>query len=294
MNAPVPLPLLPALAAALAVFVAGAWIGRLLCVLLEEVGRESGLPSPHYGRPGPGSGPLRSIPILGRLAPGGGRASWPALAVEAAAGASFVLSFELFPPAKAACAAVLLLGLLGAAAVDFEHTIIPEIFTVGLAAVGLALSAVVPALHGCGSLTLVHGLRSLASGLLGLAIGSSLGLWLAVLGEFVFDREVLGFGDVKFLGAIGAFCGWQGAVFSVFGGAFIGAAAILAAEAGRRMAGSSSSPLFRGGAGSPGAGRLGWGAEFPFGPMLAAAAALYFLALHPAVDRVLSPLSALY
>ena len=196
--------------------------------------------------------------------------------------------------AKAACAAVFFLGLLGATAVDFEHTIIPEVFTVGLAAAGMALSAAVPALHGLGSLTLVHSVRSLASALLGLAIGSSLGLWLSVLGEFVFDREVLGFGDVKFLGAIGAFCGWQGAVFSVFGGAFIGAAAILAAEAGRRMAGSSSSPLFRGGAGSPGSGRLAWGAEFPFGPMLAAAAASYFLALHPAVDRVLSPFSALF
>ena len=32
----------------------------------------------------------------------------------------------------------------------------------------------------------------------------------------------MGFGDVKFVGAIGAFCGWQGAVFCLFGGSVIG------------------------------------------------------------------------
>ena len=35
-------------------------------------------------------------------------------------------------------------------------------------------------------------------------------------------KEAMGFGDVKFVGAIGAFCGWHGAVFSVFGGALLG------------------------------------------------------------------------
>ena len=37
----------------------------------------------------------------------------------------------------------------------------------------------------------------------------------------------MGEGDVKFLAAIGAFTGWQGALFSLFGGAFIGTLIIL-------------------------------------------------------------------
>jgi len=70
----------------------------------------------------------------------------------------------------------------------------------------------------------------------GLAAGSALALWISLLGEWILEKEVLGFGDVKFLGAIGAFCGWQGAVFSVFGGAFVGAFALIAAELHRRLA----------------------------------------------------------
>jgi leader peptidase (prepilin peptidase)/N-methyltransferase len=32
----------------------------------------------------------------------------------------------------------------------------------------------------------------------------------------------MGEGDVKLMGAIGAFCGWQGTVFALFGGAVLG------------------------------------------------------------------------
>jgi leader peptidase (prepilin peptidase)/N-methyltransferase len=93
---------------------------------------------------------------------------------------------------------------------------------------------------------------------------------------------------VKFLGAIGAFCGWQGAVFSIFGGAAIGALVLLATAALRLASGERTIPLFRSPATGEQNGRLAWGAHFPFGPMLAGAAALYFLILHPCVDRYLA------
>ena len=202
----------------------------------------------------------------------------------------------LFSPAQAAGGFVFLLGLICASCVDFDQMIIPDLFTIGLAVVGVGLSALVPALHLAGlsplhptvpSPLLIH-LRSAAAALLGLAIGSSLALWLSLIGELLLDKEVLGFGDVKFLGAIGAFCGWQGAVFSVFGGAILGLLALVLADLWRRFGPASAAPLFRLESPSGEAGKVGWGAHFPFGPMLAVAAAAYFLALHPLADRYLA------
>ena len=208
--------------------------------------------------------------------------------------ALLALCWILFPPAKAICGCVFMLGLAGASFIDLRQMIIPDLFSIGLAAAGLALSLAFPALHGFGPLVFAGGARSAAAALLGLAIGSAFVLWLGLIGEIFLRKEVLGFGDVKFVGAIGAFCGWQGAVFSIFGGALVGALVLLAAAAVDGFA--PGRPALRGVEGfmrleSPDgqqAARVGWNVRFPFGPMLACAAALYFFALHPWVDRYLA------
>ncbi len=43
-----------------------------------------------------------------------------------------------------------------------------------------------------------------------------------VVAEAVLKKEAMGFGDVKLVGAIGAFTGWQGTVTAIFGGAIVG------------------------------------------------------------------------
>jgi leader peptidase (prepilin peptidase)/N-methyltransferase len=272
----------------------GAWLGGLLGALLRHIAHASGYPSSHDQDLESHSRCLARLPIVGHLALPRPARSRRALALECATASAFALCWALFPPAKAACGALFIAALIGASTIDLDQMILPDLFTIGLALAGLALSAAVPSLHGIAIHSPIAGMRSLASGLLGMGIGSALALWISVTGEWILEKEVLGFGDVKFLGAIGAFCGWQGAVFSLFGGACFGACAIVAAEAHRRLFGESSVQLFRVESSSGEGGKIGWGACFPFGPMLAVAAAAYFLGLHGAVDRFLACYAALF
>jgi leader peptidase (prepilin peptidase)/N-methyltransferase len=275
-------------AGALLMALAGASLGRLMGALIRHMAHAAGYPSSHYYSLEAGGRWVDRLPVVGHFLRPLGTRSRRALVLELLAALAFAACWVLFPPAKACCGALFVLALIGASFIDLDHMIIPDLFTVGLALAGLALSAFVPALHSIGAHSAFGCARSFAAAVLGLGIGSALALWIAVIGEWILDKEVLGFGDVKFLGAIGAFCGWQGAVFSLFGGAFVGAVALVAAEVHRRLCGDSAVQLFRVES-SPGeGGRLGLGAHFPFGPMLAVAAAAYFLALHPIVDRFLS------
>jgi leader peptidase (prepilin peptidase)/N-methyltransferase len=85
----------------------------------------------------------------------------------------------------------------------------------------------------------------------------------AVTDKLVLPREAMGFGDVKFMAAIGAFLGWQATVFSLvvssFLGAIIGGLLILFKRHER------ANPI-------------------PYGPYIAAAAALWIFAGQPLMD----------
>ena len=72
--------------------------------------------------------------------------------------------------------------------------------------------------------------------------------------EVVVPREAMGFGDVKFMAAIGAFVGWQGALFSLMASAVIGAAV---------------------GVGLIAIGRRDWSARLPYGPYISLAAVIW-------------------
>ena len=79
----------------------------------------------------------------------------------------------------------------------------------------------------------------------------------AVSSEIVLPREAMGLGDVKFMGAIGAFLGWQAVIFSLVVSSFIGAVVGLALVVSGKRALSS---------------------RLPYGPYIALAAAVWIFA----------------
>jgi len=72
--------------------------------------------------------------------------------------------------------------------------------------------------------------------------------------EIVLPREAMGLGDVKFMAAIGAFIGWQGAVFSLLASSVIGSAVGIALIVGRKRE---------------------WSSRMPYGPYIALAAVIW-------------------
>jgi leader peptidase (prepilin peptidase) / N-methyltransferase len=84
----------------------------------------------------------------------------------------------------------------------------------------------------------------------------------AVGTEIVLPREAMGLGDVKFMGAIGAFIGWQGVIFSLMVSSMIGAAVGVTLIALRRRE---------------------WSSRMPYGPYIALAATIWIFGGHKIV-----------
>lgn len=207
----------------------------------------------------------------------------------------FVACWLSFSPEKAVAGMVFCALLVGATFIDLDHMIIPDGFTIGGAVCGVALALALPALHGrVHEFYLVASLRSGLDAMLGLLVGSGLVLWIALVAEAVLKKEAMGFGDVKFLGAIGAFVGWKGAVFAIFGGAMLGCVWFVLALLWRKIAGRAGPVGLKVETPEGQPAELGFGAHVSFGPMLAAGALLYFLWLHPLVDRYFAGLAVLF
>ena len=285
-------------------FLVGACIGSFLNVVIYRVPKEESIVTPgsHCGC----GQPIKwhdNIPILSWLLLRGrarccGRAfSFRYPFVELLTALLFVACAMKFQsqPAVAVCGWVFLSCLVAATFIDLDHFIIPDVFTLGLGVVGVLLSIAIPALHVSASgFFLGDSLRAGTASLLGLLVGSGLVLWIALLAEAVLKKEAMGFGDVKFVGAIGAFCGWQGAAFAVFGGALVGSVWFAVAWTWQKITGKSSpvAPPSETPEGEPTA--LAFGAQVPFGPMLAIAAALYFLCFRSWVSDWFAEVAVLF
>ena len=283
-------------------FILGACVGSFLNVVIYRLPKEESIVTP--GSHCACGQPIKwhdNIPVIswmllrGRARCCGRTFSFRYPFVELLTGVLFAICWLQFPPAVALCGWIFLSCLLAATFIDLDHMIIPDVFTIGLGVLGVFISALVPRLHGInGDLFMLDSVRGVIASIQGLLIGSGIVLWIALIAEAVLRKEAMGFGDVKFVGAIGSFCGWQGAVFTVFGGAVVGTvwfavAWIWEKATGRRAAVAPPSETPEGEA-AP----LTFGAHVPFGPMLAIAGALYFLFFRDAALRWLADVTVLF
>lgn len=282
-----------------AAFVFGACIGSFLNVCIYRIPKKRSVV--HPGSTCACGQPIRwfdNIPVLswfllrGKARCCGQPYSFRYPLIELLTAGLFLACWMLFPPAKAACGWLFVSCLITASFIDFDHFEIPEIFSIWLALVGLVLSVFVPILHGqTHEIAIVASLRAGTIGLKGMLIGSALILWIALVAEAILKKEAMGFGDVTFVGAIGAFCGWQGTITSIFGGAVIGTLWFIGARgweiiSGKKIALNSLEP---GGSKT----ELSINAHVPYGPMLAAGGLLHFLVLDQIVAEYFSKLNEL-
>lgn len=167
--------------------------------------------------------------------------------------------------------------ILAVIAIDFETMMIPDRFSMGGALVGVCLSFSFPIIHGFSNdSTATDRLGALFSSLTGLLISSSLLYWIGAVAERLMKKEALGQGDVKLLGFVGAFCGWKGGLFVIFGGALLGSALMIPVLFISNLIKKNKPENER---------SFGWGLEIPFGPFLGAASLVYFLVLQELVDQ---------
>lgn len=118
--------------------------------------------------------------------------------------------------------AVIFFALIVVIFIDLDHQIIPDSISLGGIAAGLVFSAFFYEWHGA------HNWQSslLSSGL-GILVGGGSLLITALVAEAILKKEAMGGGDIKLLAAVGAFCGWPGAMMTLFLGSLSGSVAGL-------------------------------------------------------------------
>ncbi len=157
----------------------------------------------------------------------------------------------IFDPALMAVEALAVTGLILGSFIDLDHFYLPDRVTIGGMVLGVPLSFLVPEMQGQ-----EDRLAALYWSLGGMA-GAFLFLWaVGAIFSKLFRKEALGFGDVKLIGAVGAFFGPWAALFTVILSSVVGSVAGVAL-------------MVRGRA------KLGGFTAVPYGPFLAIGALVW-------------------
>ena len=154
-------------------------------------------------------------------------------------------------PALMAVEALAVTGLILGSFIDLDHFYLPDRVTIGGMVLGVPLSFLVPEMQGQ-----VDRLAALYWSLGGMA-GAFLFLWgVGAIFSKLFRKEALGFGDVKLIGAVGAFFGPWAALFTIILSSVVGSVAGVALMARGRA-------------------KLGGFTAVPYGPFLALGALVW-------------------
>jgi leader peptidase (prepilin peptidase)/N-methyltransferase len=232
------------------VFIFGCCLGSFYNVVIYRLPRKESLVMPGSRCPGCAS-PIAAydnIPILSFLFLGGKcRRCGASISiryplVEAAAGLLAMLLFRrygLHPQFLVEFVFGSLLLII--ALIDLDTFLIPDVLSLSGIVLGFLFSFFTPRL-------------SWTDSLLGILLGGGALYLIAVAYSLIRRKEGMGGGDIKLLGMIGGFVGWQGVVFTVLVSSISGMIIAL--------------PLMlrRG---------KGMGSEIPFGPFLAFGAVCY-------------------
>lgn len=239
----------------------GACFGSFLSVCIWRIPRGESIVAPRSHCPNcdkmiPW---YHNIPVLSWLALGGKCASCKAkispryLLLELLTAGLFLAVAWRFclDPAVMLVMWVVVFGLELGTFIDIDWYILPDRVTIGGMILGVAASALLPQLHAAEDW--VGGL--FRSGL-GLVVGFGVLYAISVVGKLIYKKEAMGFGDVKLMGAIGAFFGWQAVVFTLFVSSFLGSIVGVALMA---------------------MGKRDLQGRIPYGPFIAAAAVIWLL-----------------
>lgn len=275
-------------------FCFGAIVGSFLNVCIYRIPENLSVVSPgsrcgFCGKPIPW---YHNIPIFtwfilrGKAACCGASFSFRYAFVEILTGTFFLWSWLSQDPIVAVIGMVFAAILIATTFIDLDHMIIPLRFSVGGMILGVLVSAVFPQLHGLdASMGLEANVKSLILSVIGVLVGSGTIYWIRLLAEIALQKEAMGEGDVMFMGCIGAFCGWQGGLFAIFGGSMIGTLLVIPVMIVQKVTRNEA----KGASESEEADdeSLQMGMAIPFGPMLALGGWLYFAALAPWIDSYL-------
>ncbi len=157
--------------------------------------------------------------------------------------------------------AVFLSLLVALTFIDFDTQLLPDALTGPGTAIGL-LGGLWPGLAGAIETDTSRPLavRTRLASLFGWLAGGGVTWVIRIVGSWVFRKEAMGFGDVKFMAMIGAFLGWKAALLTMILGCLFGSIV--------------------GGIGL----LLGAGTRIPFGPWLAMGALVATFAERPILD----------
>jgi leader peptidase (prepilin peptidase)/N-methyltransferase len=216
----------------------GLLIGSFLNVCIYRWTRDLSVVKPRSACPGCGKtiAWYDNVPVLSFLLLRGKcrrcamKISWMYPAVECLTGLAFAwfVAFDglTLAAAKDCLFAAILIGLIFA---DLDTRLLPDEFTLGGLAAGLAFSLFVPLPPTIVSLfAMIAGIHpgmrvmSLGEAVLGAAV-PAFAMWsLGWIFEKLRHREYLGFGDVKMIAMMGAFLGLTGTIVTLLVGSLIG------------------------------------------------------------------------